>query len=82
MCNYILGAKVILACRNLDSAKTAVEEIVEATEGKNKNVLAMKLDLSSLKSVQEFSKVFKGGIYYFKPFYTCYRVTCLMHTGI
>ncbi|KAK6621981.1 hypothetical protein RUM44_001788 [Polyplax serrata] len=47
------GAKVIMACRNLDVADQVREEIVKET--KNQNVLVKKLDLSSLDSVRSFA---------------------------
>jgi len=47
------GAKVIMACRNLDSAKKARDDIVQTTG--NNNVIVKKLDLSSLDSVREFA---------------------------
>ncbi|BES96503.1 Dehydrogenase [Nesidiocoris tenuis] len=47
------GARVIMACRNLETAAKKREEIAEKT--KNSNVVVKKLDLSSLKSVREFA---------------------------
>nr|CAD7394377.1 unnamed protein product [Timema cristinae] len=48
------GARVILACRDVDRANTARDEIVASTG--NQDVLVRKLDLASLSSVREFSK--------------------------
>jgi NAD(P)-dependent dehydrogenase (short-subunit alcohol dehydrogenase family) len=48
------GAKVILACRNVESAESACVEIRRET--KNEKVVAKKLDLSSLASVRQFCK--------------------------
>ncbi|KAJ8023114.1 Retinol dehydrogenase 13 [Holothuria leucospilota] len=45
------GAKVILACRNLDKAKSAKEEIIKASN--NSNVSIVELDLASLESVRK-----------------------------
>ncbi|XP_019881858.1 retinol dehydrogenase 14 [Aethina tumida] len=47
------GARVILACRNVDSGNKTKEEIIAATN--NENIIVKKLDVSSLKSVREFA---------------------------
>ncbi|CAH0770698.1 unnamed protein product [Bemisia tabaci] len=47
------GARVIMACRNLDSASKVRAEIVKTTN--NQNVLLKRLDLSSLESVRDFA---------------------------
>ncbi|KAJ9585978.1 hypothetical protein L9F63_020375, partial [Diploptera punctata] len=48
------GARVILACRNLEKAKEARDDIIKTTG--NKNVEIRELDLSSLLSVRTFAK--------------------------
>ncbi|XP_071439692.1 retinol dehydrogenase 14-like [Hetaerina americana] len=48
------GARVILACRNVQKADEARADIVESTG--NKQVIVQHLDLSSLKSVRNFVK--------------------------
>ncbi|XP_044266805.1 retinol dehydrogenase 14-like isoform X2 [Tribolium madens] len=48
------GARVILACRNLETAKKARDEIVQ--DSNNQNVIVKKLDLSSQKSIREFAE--------------------------
>lgn len=49
--------EVILACRNIEKANKAKEEIeVETT---NNNIIVMKLDTSSLESVRKFVQEFK-----------------------
>ncbi|XP_014256390.1 retinol dehydrogenase 14 [Cimex lectularius] len=48
------GARVIMACRNLEVAVVARDEI--ARKAKNQNIVVRKLDLSSLKSVREFAE--------------------------
>ncbi|GAB0088402.1 retinol dehydrogenase 14 [Sergentomyia squamirostris] len=47
------GARVIMACRNLDTAKAVQEEIIKETG--NTSVILKKLDLSSQQSVREFA---------------------------
>uniref|UniRef100_A0A3P8SR66 Retinol dehydrogenase 12, like n=1 Tax=Amphiprion percula TaxID=161767 RepID=A0A3P8SR66_AMPPE len=51
------GAKVVIACRDMEKAKEAVKEIIE-TSG-NDNVKCMKLDLADTKSIREFAEAFK-----------------------
>uniref|UniRef100_A0A8C4WZ16 NADP-retinol dehydrogenase n=1 Tax=Eptatretus burgeri TaxID=7764 RepID=A0A8C4WZ16_EPTBU len=47
------GARVILACRNLDKAEAAAAEIYAGSS--NKNVVVRKLDLASTASIHEFA---------------------------
>ncbi|XP_013389042.1 WW domain-containing oxidoreductase [Lingula anatina] len=51
------GAHVTLACRDMKKAHDAVERIQK--ERKVAQVVAMRLDLASLKSVQEFAEEYK-----------------------
>ncbi|XP_069368663.1 retinol dehydrogenase 11-like [Paralichthys olivaceus] len=48
------GAKVIIACRDMEKADAAVKDIIEKSG--NKNVLCMKLDLADTKSIKEFAE--------------------------
>ncbi|XP_059155007.1 retinol dehydrogenase 12-like [Physella acuta] len=48
------GGRIIMACRDLEKAKMAREEIV--TDTGNPNVIVMKLDLSSFESIKEFAQ--------------------------
>ncbi|XP_050094971.1 retinol dehydrogenase 14 isoform X2 [Anopheles aquasalis] len=47
------GARIIMACRNMETAKQARDEIVQETN--NQNVILLPLDLSSQGSVREFA---------------------------
>ena len=51
------GVKIILGCRNLDTGKHAALKIRECTS--NNDVEAMKLDLSSLESINTFATELK-----------------------
>jgi NAD(P)-dependent dehydrogenase (short-subunit alcohol dehydrogenase family) len=53
-----LGAKVYMACRSLDSANEARDEIIKETG--NPNVFVKYLDLASVDSVQKFAESFKS----------------------
>jgi NAD(P)-dependent dehydrogenase (short-subunit alcohol dehydrogenase family) len=48
------GAKIYMACRDMNRCETARKEIVEITQ--NPNIFAMELDLASLESVRNFAK--------------------------
>ncbi|MEM7033962.1 MAG: oxidoreductase [Chloroflexota bacterium] len=52
------GAEVILACRSMDKAQTALADIQQTVPGAKAEI--MMLDLSSLKSVRQFVETFKG----------------------
>ncbi|CRK88201.1 CLUMA_CG001982, isoform A [Clunio marinus] len=47
------GARIIMACRTMDTAYEARDEIIKQTG--NENILIKKLDLSSQKSVRDFA---------------------------
>ena len=51
------GAKVIMACRNLDRANKAAEEIKSSIS--DASIRVMKLDLASFSSVRQFAKEVK-----------------------
>lgn len=52
-----LGSKVYMACRSLDSANEARDEIIKETG--NPNVFVKHLDLASVDSIKEFAASFK-----------------------
>ncbi len=56
------GARVVLACRSLDRARSASAAIASAHPGARPE--AMELDLASLSSVRDFAKAFLEGFYY------------------
>ncbi|KAG5670057.1 hypothetical protein PVAND_000343 [Polypedilum vanderplanki] len=47
------GARVIMACRTMETANKARDQIIK--ESNNENVIVKKLDLSSFKSVRDFA---------------------------
>ncbi|XP_055699571.1 retinol dehydrogenase 12 [Phlebotomus papatasi] len=47
------GCRVIMACRNLDTAKAVQEEIIKSTG--NNSIILKKLDLSSQESIRAFA---------------------------
>ncbi|KAH8325136.1 hypothetical protein KR074_002946, partial [Drosophila pseudoananassae] len=51
------GGTVFMACRNMEKANQAREEIVSATN--NPNIFVRKLDLSSMDSIRQFAEGFK-----------------------
>ena len=53
------GAKVVMACRSLDKAKEAKQEIIEELD--DPDLELMELDLSSLGSVESFAEEFREG---------------------
>lgn len=51
------GYKVVMACRNLEKSRQALQEIIEIT--KNYRVDLLQLDVSSFKSIADFCSGFK-----------------------
>lgn len=54
-----VGARIIMACRDMEKAQAAVNEVI-ASSG-NENVVCMKLDLSDSKSIREFAEAINKG---------------------
>lgn len=54
-----IGARVILACRNITKGKQAVERLCSETNINQKNVRLMHCDLSSFDFIRKFAKVYK-----------------------
>jgi len=55
----IVGGKVYMACRSLERARTAAEDIKQKAGVDDSQVIVMQLDLSSLSSVRSFVNSFK-----------------------
>lgn len=53
------GAKIIIACRDMEKAQSAVKEIIQSSS--SENVVCMKLDLSNSKSIREFAEAINKG---------------------
>ena len=53
------GAKVYMACRSLERAQQAADDIKNKTRVDDTQLIVMRLDLNSLKSVREFVSEFK-----------------------
>lgn len=51
------GAKIIMACRNLDLAEKAAEELRADAKAE---IIVKKLDLANLASIREFAKQVKS----------------------
>ena len=54
---YSIDFEIILACRNIQKAQNAKEQIIEETG--NQNIIAMQLDTSSNDSVRKFVEDYK-----------------------
>ncbi|XP_030623304.1 retinol dehydrogenase 12, like [Chanos chanos] len=48
------GARIIMACRDMEKASAALKEVIELSG--NQNVVTRKLDLSDSKSIREFAE--------------------------
>lgn len=54
-----LGARIIMACRDLEKADAALKEVKDASG--NQDVVTNRLDLADSKSIREFAeKINKG----------------------
>ncbi len=53
------GARVIMACRDLEKAEAARNELIE--DSGNQNIVANKLDLSDIKSIRTFTELINKG---------------------
>jgi len=53
------GARVIMACRDLEKAESARGELME--DSGNQNIVVKKLDLSDTKSIRAFAELINKG---------------------
>ncbi|XP_029313991.1 retinol dehydrogenase 12, like [Cottoperca gobio] len=53
------GAKVIIACRDMERGQAAVTQVIESSG--SENVICMKLDLADSKSIREFAEAINKG---------------------
>lgn len=53
------GARVIMACRDMEKGQAALKEVIESSA--NDNVTCMKLNLSDTKSIREFADNINNG---------------------
>ncbi len=56
---YFSGARIVMACRDLERAEEARAEILEDTG--NENMVIRKLDLSDTKSIRAFAELINKG---------------------
>lgn len=54
------GARIIMACRDLERAEAARNELTE--DSGNQNIVANKLDLSDTKSIRAFAELINKGM--------------------
>lgn len=57
--NPLSGARIIMACRDMEKAEGARKEITE--DCGNENIVVHKLDLSDTKSIREFAELVNKG---------------------
>lgn len=55
----VVGAKVIIACRDMERGQAAVKDVIESSG--NENVVCMKLDLADTNSIREFAEAINKG---------------------
>lgn len=53
------GARIIMACRDMEKANAALKEVIEASG--NQNVVTSRLDLADTKSIREFAEKINTG---------------------
>ena len=81
---FYAGATVYLACRSLDRAQHAVDDIVKQTGVSRSQLPIMQLDLASFKSIRSFASSFResqmaGLILLQRVSIACYAKRCISH---
>ncbi|CAF4758175.1 unnamed protein product, partial [Rotaria magnacalcarata] len=56
--NRYLGARVVLACRNVSKGYDAMNKLLVKTSSNQENIRVMECDLCSLNSVRAFVKMY------------------------
>lgn len=60
ICTCVSGARIVMACRDLERAEEARTDIMEDTG--NENMVIRKLDLSDTKSIKAFAELVNKGL--------------------
>ncbi len=58
-CCLVLGARIIMACRDMEKADAALKEVKDSSG--NQDVVISKLDLADSKSIREFAEKINEG---------------------
>lgn len=59
-CFYATGARIIMACRDMERAQAAVKDVIQSSG--NENIVCKKLDLADSKSIREFAEAINEGL--------------------
>ncbi|CAF1276910.1 unnamed protein product [Rotaria sp. Silwood1] len=54
------GARVIIACRNMDKGRQAIRQLCSDTECEEKNIRLMECDLCSFESIRNFTNLYNN----------------------
>jgi NAD(P)-dependent dehydrogenase (short-subunit alcohol dehydrogenase family) len=57
--NFV-GARVVIACRNLDKGRQAIENLINETECNKQQIRLMECDLCSFDSVRNFAELYNN----------------------
>ena len=56
--NLCVGARVILACRNMNKGHRAIQQLCAETRCEEKNIRLMECDLCSFESIRHFAELY------------------------